>query len=559
MNRIDTVNPVKVSALALAALAGCCTPALGVVAPGIEIVGMTGTPTANGVMGEMGYHSTINSSGLVASYTICTGTANGDRDNQLVFRGVPGAHVEIARSGSVAPDANGFLQTPLGYGLNDSGLVCGSWFFSAAANNADFGALSGSGGAPSQIARRGQPVPGGNGVFFQPQFSTPMPDNSIIFWSSIENGVPESQTGIFRNVSGVNLTIARTGQLAPGGPGTYKSLGYGMDVNPSGQIAFASSLDGALDQYTDSGHFRTDGVSTIAIAREGQIMPDGNGQIYSALGAGHTPTIGLDGTVAFFTDTLGTLAYPADEYAVVFGNGGALKLALRSYQPAPDGNGRFGTPGFPSVLSDGRVILGADIYGSANPGTDDGGLYICDGTTVSTVFRNGAPAASGAGTLAAGGWTLVDLNSHDDMAMLVEIRNAPPGTLPDAVYTKRQNQPWVEIIREGDSFLGGTVAELDIAGQGTGPESHAINDSGQVVFRVQLADGRSAVARYTPPPACPGDFNSDGQRNTNDLTLFLSQFGHNVSLWGIGDMNGDGVVNTNDLTAFLAVFGQACR
>ena len=558
MNSRTRLTPGSTLLPVLIALAAGSASALAA-APGIEIIALTGMPTSNGVMGDMSYRSTINSSGVVASYTSCTGTANGGRDSELVFRGVPGALIEIARSGTAAPDANGLLQSPFGYGLNDSGLVCGSWFFNGAANNADFGVLSGSGGALTQVARRGEPVPGGNGVFFQPQFSTPMPDNSIIFWSSIENGVPESQTGIYRNVGGVSLAIARTGQPAPGGPGTFKYLGYGMDVNPSGQIAFSSSLDGAPDQYTDSGWFRTNGVNMVAIAREGDLMPDGNGQLYTALGAGHTPSIGLDGTVAFFTDTLGTLAYPADEYAVVFGNGGALKLALRSYQPAPDGNGRFGTPGYSSVLSDGRVILAADIYGSANPGTDDGGLYICDGSTITTVFRNGAPAASGAGTLAVGGWTHVDLNSHDDIAMLLEIRNAPPGSTPDAIYTKRQGQPWVEIIREGESFLGGTIAELDIAGNGTGPESHAINDSGQVVFRVQLTDGRTAVVRYTPPPSCVGDFNHDGERNSLDLGILLSHFGQSVPAYTNGDADGNSQVTTVDLGALLSHFGEPCR
>lgn len=58
-------------------------------------------------------------------------------------------------------------------------------------------------------------------------------------------------------------------------------------------------------------------------------------------------------------------------------------------------------------------------------------------------------------------------------------------------------------------------------------------------------------------PACTGDFNNDGQRNTQDLTLLLSNFGQNGANL-LGDINGDNTVNTQDLVSFLSVFGQPC-
>lgn len=59
------------------------------------------------------------------------------------------------------------------------------------------------------------------------------------------------------------------------------------------------------------------------------------------------------------------------------------------------------------------------------------------------------------------------------------------------------------------------------------------------------------------PPVCTGDINNDGQRNTVDLTLLLSNFG-NVGPNLVGDLNTDGTVNTQDLVTFLSTFGQAC-
>lgn len=59
---------------------------------------------------------------------------------------------------------------------------------------------------------------------------------------------------------------------------------------------------------------------------------------------------------------------------------------------------------------------------------------------------------------------------------------------------------------------------------------------------------------------CPGDFNRDGQRNTEDLTIILNGFGANLagSCGHRADMNGDWAVNTTDLTNFLGDFATPC-
>jgi hypothetical protein len=555
-------STVLTTAAAILVFAGSASRALAA-HPGVEIVAMTGTPTANGVMAEMSYRSVINSAGVVASSTTLTGTANGGRDSRLLFRAVPGAVTEITRSGGLTPNANGILLSVLGYGMNDAGLVAGTWFLDATANAPadDFAVFAGSGGPSTQIARAGDAAPGGVGVFGYPSVAVPMPDNSIIFYADIKNGVPAFQTGLFRNVSGVNTTIVRTGQNAPGGVGTFNQIFSEFDVNSAGQCAFTATLNGTPDQFTDSGVFRSNGVTTTAIAREGQIMPDGNGQLYSSLGGlSLTSAIANDGTVAFTTDTLGTALYPADRYAVMLAGAGPLKIAARTNQQVPGGNGAFASFSRLSTLSAGRVLFAASLQGtSGGPGVDDGGLYLSDGTTITTLIRKGDPIPNGNGAFAIDHFARFDVNDNDDIALWTEVRGQLPGTLSGAVFFKRNGQAPIEIIREGDAFLGGTVAHVSIAAGEGAPESRAINNAGQVVFRVELTDGRTAVARFTPPPTCLGDFNNDGQRNTLDLTMFLGKFGQIVGAYGIGDMNGDGAVNTQDLTAFLGVFGILCR
>jgi hypothetical protein len=100
-------------------------------------------------------------------------------------------------------------------------------------------------------------------------------------------------------------------------------------------------------------------------------------------------------------------------------------------------------------------------------------------------------------------------------------------------------------IAAGQYRLSGTVGQ----GDATAPRA--------------AANGTTVTGGFwaAPPPACVGDFNSDGLINTLDLTRFLGSFGQTVtpgSPQANTDLNNDGVVNVSDLTIFLGRFGQAC-
>ena len=73
--------------------------------------------------------------------------------------------------------------------------------------------------------------------------------------------------------------------------------------------------------------------------------------------------------------------------------------------------------------------------------------------------------------------------------------------------------------------------------------------------------GPSGCLRRRAQPASyvrsPGDANSDGRVDINDLTVVLAHYGQTGQAWTQGEFTGDGTVDINDLTIVLAHYGQS--
>lgn len=81
-----------------------------------------------------------------------------------------------------------------------------------------------------------------------------------------------------------------------------------------------------------------------------------------------------------------------------------------------------------------------------------------------------------------------------------------------------------------------------------------LDQNGTIVDSTGTSPG-SIQVWAPPPPACAGDINGDGHTNTLDLTIFLGNFGNNVTPGTNGDYDNNGVVNTLDLSVLLGDFG----
>ncbi len=105
------------------------------------------------------------------------------------------------------------------------------------------------------------------------------------------------------------------------------------------------------------------------------------------------------------------------------------------------------------------------------------------------------------------------------------------------------------------------VTDRDTISDGVrGLRSFTVNPDGSLTQNGTIVDSTgitpNSIQTWTPPPPpCPGDLTGDNRVDTNDLVLFLSNFGTTVPPGTSGDFDNSGSVDTLDLVVLLANFG----
>jgi len=396
----------------------------------------------------------LNEAGHVAFVGHFTDTFAGSNDSIGLFRGNgPSSLIQIARSGDVAPDSNGaFSRLGISHNptLNDTGQAAfRSFLTSTSGGNIDSsGIFRGDGtSSPVQIAREGDATTDGNGRFSS--FDIPALNNigQVAFHSFLTGtiGGSSDNSSIFRgDGTSSPVQIAREGQTAPDGNGSFSSFLSFPVLNDSGQVAFLSSLTGTNGGNSDDvGIFRGNGTSSpVQIARAGNVAPDGNGNFSDFIDS----TINDSGQVAFLGLLTGTRSGFRDDRGIFRGDGMSRPVQLaREGQTAPDGKGIFSEFRNPALNDAGQAAFLA-YFTSNSSGSRDHGLYL-----------------------------------YDDLLGLMQV------------------------ARVGDTLLDSTITRLSFVDSSAfiGDEQSGLNEHGQIAFQFALADGREgiAVASVVPEPS----------------------------------------------------------
>jgi hypothetical protein len=322
--------------------------------------------------------------------------------------------------------------------------------------------------------------------------------SEVAFWAETDGG---------EQILLANLKSASLNVVAAEGEEFVTMAPFGDPfVNVHGQVAFgASKSDGAHGMYVGDGN----SIETIAET----LTP---GKFYDS------PSLNAHGRVAY------RCTYPS----------GSVALYLSA--PGPDQLVAFtGFPPFvelfnPSLNDLNQVAFVAVVDYGVGPirGIFRGG----NGDAIPLVEAGGAFADIG---------SQVSINNQSVIAFYAELSNGGGGgifTGYDPVEHK--------VIQTGDPLDGSTVEAV------TFQSSQGINDKGQIVFRAQLADGRSGVYRADPLPlSCPEDLDGDGLVNQSDLGIVVAFLGTSAA----GDTNCDGMTDQGDLGQVLARYGKGCN
>lgn len=197
-----------------------------------------------------------------------------------VYRGSgAGSLAEIARQGDPVPSGDGTfagfdLQTALS--INDGGEVSFMGLLNATSQGTanDVALFRGSGTTTTELVRKGDPTPDGNGRFLFAQPRTRAILNSrgnLLFHCHLTGASGGATEGLFLAGDQGVQQIARLNQPAPGG-GVFSSFSQVRALNDDDQVAFLAFVDngGFVDV---AGLFFYENGTLISIVREGDALP----------------------------------------------------------------------------------------------------------------------------------------------------------------------------------------------------------------------------------------------------------------------------------------------
>lgn len=190
----------------------------------------------------------------------------------------------IVKSGSPAPGGGAFQLSPVGAAFNDAGQL-GLW--AQTISPLASGIFRAEPVVAIEIARSGDPVPGGNGTFAQTSFFVPAINNSgDVAFPAVNlagtSGGTTDNAAVYRGDENDLAEIARKGKPAPV-EGLFLSFGAVM-MNNAGHVVFTASLAGTNGGSLDNtGIYLHNGSSLVEVLREGDAAPGGG--TFSDLGS----------------------------------------------------------------------------------------------------------------------------------------------------------------------------------------------------------------------------------------------------------------------------------
>ncbi|MEM7809619.1 MAG: choice-of-anchor tandem repeat NxxGxxAF-containing protein [Planctomycetota bacterium] len=282
--------------------------------------------------------------------------------------------------------------------------------------------------------------------------------------------------GVFISMRpGVLMQIARGRQTVPDGNGTFTSFGRPI-VNSESQVAFHSVLAGTSGGSTDNGgvFLGVDSGGIVAIAREGQEAPDGNGT-FSGFA---NPVLNDSGQLTFWSSLIGTSLSSADDRGIFLGDGvDGLVTIVREGQAAPDGNATFRDFQSWALNNSGEVAFMGLLTSTSGL---DSGVFVGDGVgDPIQIARAGQIAPDSVGSFLGFDSNLA-INDQGEVAFFAVVAGTGLGTdIVRGIFKGDEQSGLVRIARQGQIAPDGNGALSAL-------DNPVLNNAGQTAFRGSL-------------------------------------------------------------------------
>ena len=350
------------------------------------------------------------------------------------------------------------------------------------------------------IALTGDTVPEGNGEFDSFIFGVGRPEltdeGQVLFWAQLQNtssgGIDNN--GLYLHTDWGRIKLAREGDTVPEGNG---EIGLFDDTrfNNAGQTVFRTFQENTSGGTTDDERiYLYNGSELINLVRTGTPVPEGDGE----LDGFSEPSMNDAGPVAFASRLRNTSGGADDDEGLYLYDGSSVINLVRGEATVPNGNGDFGLIFSPRLNGVGQTLFEARVENTIGGTIDDEGLYLHDGSSVISLARKGNAVPEGNGDFE---HVITNAtNNAGQVAFWAWLNNTIGGADDDEGIYLTGGIDQINVARKGESLAGKTIAGLHIWGIHGAEDGRlsGLNGFAQVAFDADFIDGTQGVFLFTP-------------------------------------------------------------
>ena len=520
-------------------------------------------------VGGFEFKSPIAPNGEVAFRALVRGPGVVSNNNRSgIWAGTPGNLQLIARQGDPAPGTEAgtvFNEIDQVFAYNDGGAAFYASLRGPSVDGSnDYGIWSGRANNVQLVVREASvapDLPAGSTVNAGgiATVGGPISINSqgkVAFLAVTSTLTDANRTTVYAGAPGAVKVIARAGQPAPGVPGaTFRLFSRNPfpTVNDVGQVSFYDPLTPPSGGGLIPSLWVGTATSLTPAIVSGSPVPSPlpPGTVFDDLGGiGHKHLQNAVGSLAVVATVNGPDVTRANDFVLLTGTQGDLKVLARESDPAPGtGAGEVyqGPLGAPFINSSGEVAFSSSLDDGSTSGTL--GIWIMKpGTPPRLVVRNND-------SFDAGGGNIVTVNNIDELHYNYSVQSVSSGNQdgrPSAFSDNGQLVFGAVLTGIGQSILIADPLDTDNDG---------VRDNLDNCIEQPNADQRDSDLdgfgnRCDADIALP----NDNVVNLSDFSKFRAAFGSTAPLTTAqedADFNGDGTVNLSDFSIFRSNFGRA--